>query len=76
MAETSGVPVERLQHGRAVFMSDCTRCHEAKVPRDLTREDWHVVVPGMAWNAGISEQDEDDVLAYILAARSMPPEQP
>lgn len=72
MAEASGVSVERLQHGRAVYMSNCTRCHEPMMPRDLTRADWHVVVPGMAWNAGISEQDEDDVLAYLLAAKATP----
>jgi hypothetical protein len=37
-------------------------------PADVSREDWHVVVPGMSWNAGISEADEQALGAYILAA--------
>jgi len=71
MAEVSGVPLETLQQGRAVYLSDCTRCHEAMMPEDVSRSDWHVVVPGMAWNAGITAEEEADVLAYILASKRM-----
>jgi len=28
-----------------------------------------VVVPGMAWNAGISKKDEKALTAYIMAAK-------
>jgi len=71
MAEASGHPVETLEHGRAVYMSECARCHVPLMPDRLGGEDWHVVVPGMAWNAGISEADEEAVLAYVMASRSM-----
>ncbi len=40
------------------------------MPDDVSKADWHVVVPGMAWNAGISEAEEEAVLDYILAAKS------
>ncbi|MEM1083570.1 MAG: cytochrome c [Verrucomicrobiota bacterium] len=69
MAAASGVSGETLQRGRAVYMSDCTRCHEAKMPGDVSSKDWHVVLPGMAWNAGISEADEEAVEAYIKAVK-------
>ena len=71
MAQVSGVPLDDLQFGRAVFVSNCTRCHEPMMPRDVSTEDWHVVVPGMAWNAGISSEEEDAVLRYILAAKRL-----
>ena len=69
MAEATGVSGVTLQRGRAVYMTDCTRCHEAKMPDDVSKEDWHVVIPGMAWNAGINEADEAAVEAYILAVK-------
>lgn len=70
MATSSGKPLERIQRGHAVFMLHCTECHEAMMPDDVTRSDWHIVVPGMAWNAGISEADEAALLDYLLAAKS------
>jgi orotidine-5'-phosphate decarboxylase len=72
MARASGVELVKLTRGHEVYMSDCTRCHEAKMPSEVSGEDWHIVVPGMAWNASISEVDEEAVLAYILAAKADP----
>lgn len=69
MAERSGEDVAILNKGHAVYTTHCARCHEPMMPSEVSSEDWHVVVPGMAWNAGISEADEDAVLKYILAAR-------
>lgn len=69
MADASGKDLAMLEKGHRVFMANCLRCHEAMMPEDVSREDWHLVVPGMSWNAGISEADEEALLAYILAAR-------
>lgn len=69
MAARSGRSLTSLQRGHAVYLAQCTRCHEAKLPETISREDWHIVVPGMAWNAGISKADEKAVLAYLLAAK-------
>ncbi len=69
MASRSGKPLTTLQRGHSVYLAQCTRCHEAKLPESISHEDWHVVVPGMAWNAGISKADEKAVLAYLLAAK-------
>jgi hypothetical protein len=70
MAARSGVPTATLQRGHAVYLAHCSRCHEAVLPADVSREDWHVVVPGMSWNAGISAAEEEALNAYIGAASS------
>ena len=69
MAEKSGQPLSTLEQGRIVFLAQCGRCHEHQFPDTVYTKDWHVVVPGMAWNAGISKSDEKAVLAYVLAAK-------
>jgi hypothetical protein len=70
MAEASGKGLDRLQRGHSVYLLKCGECHEAMMPDDVSKDDWHVVVPGMAWNAGISEAEEEAVLDYIFAAKS------
>lgn len=69
MAAKSGQDLAVLQKGYGVYMAQCTRCHEPKMPSEISKADWHIVTPGMAWNASISKADEDAVLKYILAAR-------
>jgi cytochrome c5 len=69
MAAKSGDDLAVLQKGYGVYMANCTRCHEPMMPSEVSKEDWHIVTPGMAWNAGISVEDEEAVMKYILAAR-------
>ena len=69
MAAKSGDELQTLQKGYGVYMAHCTRCHEPMMPSKVSETDWHIVTPGMAWNPGISEADEADVLKYILAAK-------
>jgi cytochrome c5 len=69
MAIRSGEDLAVLQKGYGVYMAQCTRCHEPMMPSEVSAADWHIVTPGMAWNAGISEADEAAVLKYILAAK-------
>jgi hypothetical protein len=69
MAAKSGHELLTLQKGYGVYMAQCSRCHEPMMPSEISNADWHIVTPGMAWNAGISEADEAAVLKYILAAK-------
>jgi hypothetical protein len=69
MAAKSGDKLPILQKGYGVYMAQCSRCHEPMMPSKVSEDDWHIVTPGMAWNAGISEADEAAVLKYILAAK-------
>lgn len=56
-----------LQRGRALYLAHCGRCHAYMLPENIRREDWHVVVPGMAWNASLNASEERALLDYILA---------
>lgn len=70
MAIRSKQSLATLQTGRALYIAHCGRCHEHQLPASVSTEDWHVVAPGMAWNAGLNKSDERAVLAYLLAATS------
>jgi hypothetical protein len=70
LAQRSGKPVAQLQQGYAVYMLKCGECHERKLPDEITGSRWHAVVPGMAWNAGLSSTDEEALLAYLTAVNT------
>lgn len=71
MAQGSGENLATLQRGHALFLSHCGRCHEPQMPASVSAADWHVVVPGMAWNAGLAKADEAAILKYLLAAQQI-----
>jgi cytochrome c5 len=70
MAARSGVSEGTLQLGRAAYLAHCGRCHEYQLPDSVSDEDWHVVVPGMAWNAGLNKSDEVAIRQYLIAAKA------
>ena len=70
MSATSGVSLTTLENGRTIFLANCGRCHELHFPDTVSRADWHVVVPGMSWNAGVSKNDQQALLDYLLAAKA------
>lgn len=71
MSKISGVPVERLQRGHGIYLTQCGQCHELVKPEDLKVADWRLVMPGMCWNAGLARADEALLLEYVLAAKSL-----
>lgn len=71
MSRVSGVSIEKLQRGHGVYLTQCGQCHELVKPRDLKVADWHMVMPGMCWNAGLTRADEALLLDYVLAANSV-----
>jgi hypothetical protein len=70
MAIRSKTPLDTLQTGHGVYMRKCGECHTHLLPDEITSKDWHIIVPGMAWNAGITPAEEKALLKYIIAARS------
>ena len=71
MSRVSGVPVDRLQRGHGVYLTQCGQCHELVKPESLKVADWRLVMPGMCWNAGLTRADEALLLEYVLAAKSL-----
>jgi cytochrome c5 len=70
MAMSSKVSIETLQTGHGVYMRRCGECHTHLLPNEVSTADWHIVVPRMAWNAGINPEDEKALLKYLIAAKS------
>lgn len=69
MAAASGVPLEKLKQGHGVYLTQCGECHELIPPNSIETSDWHLVMPGMCWNAGLTKADEALALQYVLAAK-------
>lgn len=68
MADATNTSLSEIGEGHAIYMRHCSQCHEPKIPSSIPSDAWHVIVPGMAWNAGLSEEEEKSVHSYILAA--------
>jgi mono/diheme cytochrome c family protein len=75
LAKQSGIPLENLGKGHAIFMRQCTQCHEKRIPNEIPTKEWHTIVPGMAWNAGLSKEEEKLVTDYVVAASQIKTEQ-
>jgi hypothetical protein len=71
MSRVSGVPIEKLQRGHGIYLTQCGQCHELVKPESLKVSDWRLVMPGMCWNAGLTRADEAMLLEYVLAAKSV-----
>lgn len=68
MAASIGEPLDHIGMGYALFQRKCLECHEPRVPTDPDAANWHPIMEGMAWNAGLSESEESAVLDYLHAA--------
>ncbi|WP_018970117.1 c-type cytochrome [Rubritalea marina] len=68
MASESGYPIDDLGKGYAIFQRQCTQCHERRIPNEIPTKEWKHIVPGMAWSAGLSKEEERLVTEYIIAA--------
>ena len=68
MAARAGESLDKVGSGYWIFQRKCLECHEARVPEDASLAAWHPTMIGMSWNAGLSEKEEDALLAYMKAA--------
>jgi mono/diheme cytochrome c family protein len=59
--------LDTLGKGYALSQVHCSQCHVFKLPDNMRVDEWHTIVPGMAWNAGLDKEDEAAVLAYLVA---------
>ena len=61
----------RLEEGRAIYLTNCTKCHKAKAINAYTAEKWtSSILPKMTKKAKLSDQESDLLRAYVLAARA------
>jgi mono/diheme cytochrome c family protein len=74
LAKASPTPQSRLERGYQVHQAKCAKCHPFEDPADyevaaLT----HEIMPVMARKSKLEPADAQAVLAYLLAARKLPP---
>jgi cytochrome c553 len=55
------------QLGQATYNAKCGRCHGLKVTTDYTVSRWATVMQVMAIKANLSEEEKQNVLAYVNA---------
>ncbi len=68
MAARSGESLEKIGLGYAVFQRKCLECHEARVPKNPRDPNWHPILTGMSYNAGLSRSEQEAMAAYLAAA--------
>ena len=68
MAKSADKPLADLGKGHGIFMRQCSQCHDKRIPNQIPTREWHKIVPGMAWNAGLSAEERRLVTDYIVAA--------
>jgi hypothetical protein len=74
LAKKSGSSLKELHIGFGVWMRECGKCHDHVFPDDVSTEAWHAATPKMAWNANITQKEQDALLKYILAVKNESPE--
>lgn len=73
MARKYDVNLDQVGLGHAIYMRKCGECHLHVLPDEIKSSNWHVIVPGMSWNAGISPEEETALLEYLrIAAKEKP----
>jgi cytochrome c5 len=60
---------DALDKGRSTFMSKCKQCHALPKPTAKTAEEWPAQVEKMGKLAKLNQEQKDQVLHYLLAAR-------
>ena len=63
-----------LERGRELFMSSCGRggfCHKLPTPASRSAEKWPGIMERMAQKAALNDAEEQDVLRFILAVRTL-----
>lgn len=69
IAKQSGASLKDLRTGFDVWINECGKCHLHVLPADVSQKEWHVMKPGVKWNANISYAEEAALLKYIIAAK-------
>jgi mono/diheme cytochrome c family protein len=75
--ELDGPALERLQAGRALYVTECARCHRPEWVTNYTRDEWSTIMPRMVAETKLGPDDRRAVEAYVeavlAAAEAAPP---
>lgn len=68
-----GTTIGQLEHGRGVFVSRCSSCHNLPDPAQKTADEWPAAVEEMAERARLSERDKTSVVRYLATMSARAP---
>jgi hypothetical protein len=71
--EDPSCDAESLAHGRQLFLDHCDACHALYSPDSRPRGEWPHEMAIMGRKAHLAQDQERDILRYILAARTPTP---
>jgi mono/diheme cytochrome c family protein len=73
LVKASGAPMSRIERGYVVHQAKCAKCHAFEDPADYGIDELRdEIMPVMARKSKLNDADSAAVLAYLLAARSLP----
>ena len=67
-AAARGIPAETLEHGRRLYLTDCTRCHSPVAVRTHSPAQWTAILDRMAPLTGLEAPEKSALAAYIEQA--------
>lgn len=74
LVKVSRSPASLLERGYIVHQAKCAECHPFENPADYKPDELRDdIMPTMARKSKLDTADAEAVLAYLLAARRMPP---
>ncbi len=62
---------EGLERGRDLFTTRCDTCHSLPPPTSHSASEWPGFVASMGKKARLDQVQQDEILRYVLAARSL-----
>ena len=68
LAQKYQVSLSQIGLGHAIYLRKCGECHLHILPDQVTEQQWHVIVPEMSWNAGLTLEDEKALYQYLRVA--------
>jgi len=68
LAQKYQVTLSQIGLGHAIYLRKCGECHLHILPDQVTEQKWHVIVPEMSWNAGLTSEDEKALYQYLRVA--------
>ena len=69
VAMSAGDSFEKLEKGRRLLATRCTTCHALEPVAKYTIQEWREIVCDMADRSGLKEEEQQEIQAYLNAAR-------
>jgi hypothetical protein len=69
LGQASGDSFEKLVAGRRLLATRCTTCHALEPVSKYTVQEWGGIVEDMADRSGLKNEEQQEIQAYLAAAR-------